>query len=204
MSLCLGVIKGVAVSSLGLYAGILSTSTLLSFNKSTSIILSHIDDVIIKVQLNNLINRLFQMGNIIGTISTTFFGFSYFGAPSIWRHPYLLYGMLTTPLSSLYLYLTKRAIENKLKLQSSTTKHETANDSKPINISSDSDQENSIVDLGKNNDVATKKEDEASLSYQNSKQFCHSIGKRLLFATIISMVGLTQSILGLYGEGTLI
>ncbi|CAL9729367.1 autophagy-related protein 33 [Monosporozyma unispora] len=208
MSLCLGIIKGVAVSSLGLYAGILSASTVLSFSKSTSIILSNLD-VISKAQLTNLINKIFQIGNVIGTISTTFFGLSYFGAPKIWKHPYLIYGMLTAPLSTLYLFYVKRSTENKLRLQRDST----TSNQQPINISDEENNDTtnyhsvdeSVVDLGKktppqsqsssNNDVTN------TLVLQNTKSFCNSIGRKLFFATVVSLAGLTQSVIGVYGEG---
>lgn len=217
MSLCLGVTKTVAISSLGLYAGILSTSTILSFNKSTSIILSNLD-IINKAQIKQIINNVFQFGNIVGFLSTTFFGLSYFGAPNYWKHPYLLYGMLVSPLSNLYLFYLKRSIENKLRIQSINNNNNNNtvinNDgSKPIQISenfidsnkSDHSTNESLVDLGQTRSLSPSIQSGIDdILLKNTRSFCNSIALRLLFTTTFSIVGLVQSVIGVYGEGNFI
>ncbi|CAL9733851.1 autophagy-related protein 33 [Monosporozyma servazzii] len=205
MSVCLGVIKGFAISSLGIYTGILSTSTIIAFTKPTSTILASLD-IISKAQLTTLINEVFKVGNVIGAISTTLFGLSYWGAPKRWRHPYLLYAMLTTPLSTLYLYYVKKSIENRLRLQQAKT------DSKPIDIADENNTvdesiDGSVVDLGqKSTPPSSPAPSSRSITVndatvQNNALFCNSIGRKLLVTTVVSIAGLTQSIIGVYGEG---
>lgn len=210
MSLCLGITKTIAISSLGLYAGILSTTTILSFNKHTSIILSGLD-IINKAQIKQIINKVFQFGNVIGGLSTTFFGLSYFGAPDYWKHPYLLYGMLIAPISNLYLYYLKRSIESKLRVQSTHDKENvTGSGPKPIQITDDNESttsnpstNESIVDLGQNRSQSPSTDSNIEI-LQNTRSFCNSIGTRLLFTTTISIIGFVQSVMGVYGEGNFI
>lgn len=211
MSLCLGITKTIAISSLGLYAGVLSASTILSLNKHTSIILSNLD-IINKAQIKQIINKIFQFGNVIGGLSTAFFGLSYFGAPIHWKHPYLLYGMLIAPISNLYLYYLKGSIENELRVQSIGNKKDlTSTDPKPIQITEDNDSNTSptsstnesIVDLGQNGSQSPFAESNAEV-LESTRSFCNSIGTRLLLTTAISVVGLVQSVIGVYGEGNFI
>lgn len=99
MSVCLAVTKSIAVSSLGIYAGMLTTTTLVSYITPLEVLKQHLSPVICK---------LAEVASVLATVSTGFFAASYFGAPLHLRHPYLLYGALVAPVSALYLWAISR------------------------------------------------------------------------------------------------
>ncbi|CEP64917.1 Scm4p LALA0_S15e00320g [Lachancea lanzarotensis] len=97
MSVCLAVTKTIAVSSLGIYCGTLCSATILA--KFTPM------DVV-KSQLMGPAKIVARVAASFATVSSLFFGLSFFGAPAALRHPYLLYGMLVGPVSASYMGLT--------------------------------------------------------------------------------------------------
>ena len=182
MSVCLCVIKSIAVSSLGLYAGILTTSTVLSSLSPTATILSSLD-IVTRTHLKPLLNKLFLTANVFGSVATGFFAMSYFGAPPAVRHPYLFYSMLVAPLSSIYLYIVKSNIERETLVQGDDTSADTARTSIKLSESSETEDEaytGAVPTLG--------------------KRSLRAVG-HLLLATTVAVLGFTQSVVGLYGEG---
>lgn len=187
MSVCLAVTKTLAISSLGLYAGILTTSTIIINSSPTHIILSSLD-IITQTQLKKLINNIVTSTGIIGTFSSFCFAISYFGLPTIWKHPYLIYGMSIPPIITTYLCLYRASWTKKTII----SQDEEVNDTKAILME---DLDDSIVDLNdKNNSI-----NESNLQY--IKKNCYRIGIHLTISSIISVLGLAQSIVGVYGEG---
>lgn len=212
MSVCIGTLKTLAISSLGIYTGILTTSTLLSFQNTTSIILSSLN-IIQKASLQQLINKIFQIGGLVGLLSSSIFGITYMGSPKIWKHPYLLYSTCLTPLTTLYLYYVKLSIENNLRSINNNNSNSNTTVEKPIHLIGDIEKnEESIIDLGQESISLNRKTSPSPLvisnsnnnnqdeSIQNTKLFCNSIGKRLFMTTVISSISLIQSIIGVYGE----
>ncbi|KAG0663430.1 Autophagy- protein 33 [Maudiozyma exigua] len=192
MSVCLAVTKTLAISSLGVYAGILTTSTIIINSNPTHVILSSLD-IITQTQLKKLINNIVTSTGIIGTFSSLCFAISYFGLPKIWKHPYLLYGMAIPPIITTYLCLyranwTKQTILSPQKEETDTQ----INDSKAILMK---DLGDSIVDLNDQKDPIN----ESNLLY--IKKICKRIGLHLTISSVISILGLAQSIVGVYGEG---
>ncbi|SMN22650.1 similar to Saccharomyces cerevisiae YGR049W SCM4 Potential regulatory effector of CDC4 function [Maudiozyma saulgeensis] len=182
MSVCLAVTKGVAVTSLGLYAGILTTGTVLCYSKPVQILISSLD-IISQTQLNLIINNVATTTGILGALSSTCFAFSYFGLPKIWKHPYLVYGMLIPPIVSTYLCIYRASWNRKTLL---------SDDNNDISTIKMEDLDNSTVDLGKNHN---------SDNLKNTNKICKKIGIHLSLASILSTLGLLQSVVGLYGEG---
>mgnify|MGYP003365359897 CR=1 FL=1 len=187
MSVCLAVTKTLAISSLGLYAGILTTSTIIINSNPTHIILSSLD-IITQTQLKKLINNIVTTTGIIGTFSSFCFAISYFGLPNIWKHPYLIYGMSIPPILTTYLCLYRANWTKKTII----SKDNEINDTKAILMK---DLDDSIVDLNDSNNSIN----EANLNY--IKKNCKKISIHLAISSFISILGLAQSIIGVYGEG---
>ncbi|CCF58991.1 hypothetical protein KAFR_0F03960 [Kazachstania africana CBS 2517] len=90
----LDISNGIAVSSLGLYAGLLSSSTLVS-------VIAPID--VVKNSLKHVFCGFGIGGTVLATVSTAAFSLSYYLSG---KDTSLLYGLLLGPLSGLYLQLT--------------------------------------------------------------------------------------------------
>ncbi|AGO12085.1 AaceriAEL283Cp [[Ashbya] aceris (nom. inval.)] len=94
MSVCLVVTKSVATATLGIYTGMVVTRQL---------VLSPQEWIGVRksAQKNSFGgSELYSLASgALASVSTLFFGVSYFGAPAHWRHPYLLYCALGIPLT---------------------------------------------------------------------------------------------------------
>ncbi|CAI8493353.1 hypothetical protein ACO0OL_003822 [Hanseniaspora opuntiae] len=93
MSVCVGIIKTVGVSSLGLYTGLLTSSYLISKN------ITACENSELK---NKIICKLSKVGLVLLGLSTVFLGVGYFKVPLRFKQPYTLYGFLVGPLTGLY------------------------------------------------------------------------------------------------------
>lgn len=96
-SLTFKITKTVAVSSLGLYTGLLASSSIVN-------ICSPIDGI--KKTLNDIYCKLGETGSALGTLSTTAFAIAYF----LNKKPYMLCGLLAAPVSGIYLWATSKAV----------------------------------------------------------------------------------------------
>lgn len=186
MSVCLVITKSIAVSSLGLYAGLLTTSSVVSASNYMGKIVSTFDLVSL-ANLKSLIKSITNVSTGLGIISSLFFGFSYFGAPMYMRHPYLIYGMVASPLASLYLKLVS------LKFDKDNEKLNSG-DHESIKLQ---DLDNSVVDLGKN---ATASPTQSVPTTIAPVQLTAGFTKHLLISSGITMLGFIQSVVGLNGE----
>ncbi|AJS07734.1 Scm4p [Saccharomyces cerevisiae YJM1573] len=90
------IVKGIAVSSLGLYAGILTSSTVISITTPINVLTQH---------LKNVLCTLGCWSTVLGGLATGAFGLSYYLAAPGERPNYLLCGLGVAPLSAAYLYL---------------------------------------------------------------------------------------------------
>lgn len=187
MSVCLAVTKTIAISSLGLYAGLLGTSALVISSPATAVILGGLD-VVAAAELGRLANRVATTSGVLATISTIGFAVSYFGLPKIWQHPYLLYGMAIPPLVSTYLCLY-RASWRRQELLDETGD---ASSNKAIEMQ---EVDGSPVDLGASQDSATPLGSNA-FSKNLGRVACHIAGGALL-----ATLAFAQSVIGVYGEG---
>ncbi|SCU79012.1 LAME_0A06832g1_1 [Lachancea meyersii CBS 8951] len=217
MSVCLAVTKTIAVSSLGIYCGTLCSATILAQFTPMDVI---------KSQLMGPAKIVARVAASLATVSSIFFGLSFFGAPAHLRHPYLLYGMLVAPISSVYMALTmtfkrprqcrerctkRKAAEAAEAAEAASNATTTATTTTtPTDVSLDE----SVVDLGQlpvedetlettTTTTTTRTPDHAPETLPFSPVTCHS-SKCLrpipvLFA--ISVAGFAESVLGLYGEG---
>lgn len=196
MSVCLAITKGVAVSSIGLYSGILTSATLITSTTPLEVLTKSLSPV-----LSNLRNA----ATCLGAIASTFFCVSFFGAPPSLRHPYLLYGMLAAPLSSFVLgcasYYKSRKL-TKVSKQSSLQPDET----KPV-VSELSD---SIIDLGEITHAAKDlAHDKKPVTTPPKPAEALQTGppihtNNLVVATAIAILGFVQAVVGIYGEGQFI
>lgn len=186
---CLAITKGVAASSLGLYAGILTGATVLCRETATSVIIASLD-VVTQANVNKLVDRFCHVTTVLGTLATGFFAMSYFIPTDHWRHPYLIYGMLTTPLTSLYLFAMKNRYKKKSILQNGGS-----NDTSTITMN---DLDDSVVDL--KTDKTALQIDQVAIT-RNVAAKCNNITKHLAAASIVSILGFAQSVVGMYGEG---
>lgn len=106
--------KTIAVSTLGLYAGILSTSALVKIASPRDIIPSEIKHIYCILGIGN---------TIVGTLTTAAFGISYLLSTRCCCSTYLLYGMLVAPATGAYLWLVDK-LQTKLPLVRNTPKLE--------------------------------------------------------------------------------
>ncbi|SCU90742.1 LANO_0D09802g1_1 [Lachancea nothofagi CBS 11611] len=209
MSVCLAVTKTIAVSSLGIYCGAMCSAAVLARFTPMDVI---------KSQLMGPAKIVARIAASLATISSVFFGLSFFGAPAHLRHPYLLYGMLVTPVSGLYMAATMRfrrprqcrskcprgqALERRADEASSVVK-EDATDATASSL------DDSVVDLGEHSAATPSQTNPAPVEVPPAEipahhppVTCHSsrclAPVPVLFG--ISVVGFVQSVLGLYGEG---
>lgn len=102
-SLGLKITKTVAISSLGLYAGLLQSSSIVT-------LCSPMDGI--KKTLNRIYCKLGELGSAQGTITTTAFAIACYlvrDGNSTERRA-LLYGLLAAPISGVYLWATSKAV----------------------------------------------------------------------------------------------
>lgn len=103
-SLGLKISKTVAISSLGLYAGLLTTSSVIN-------ICSPIDAI--KKTINTIYCRLGETGCLLGILTTASFAVSCLlmkNAPSNQEKKNLFFGLLAAPASGLYLWISSKAV----------------------------------------------------------------------------------------------
>ncbi|CAL9737835.1 autophagy-related protein 33 [Monosporozyma servazzii] len=103
-SLGLKITKTVAISSLGLYAGLLQSSSVVS-------LCSPMDGI--KKTLNRIYCKLGELGSAHGVITTAAFAIGCYlvkDGESTERKA-LLYGLLAAPVSGLYLWATSKAVK---------------------------------------------------------------------------------------------
>ncbi|CAR26368.1 hypothetical protein ZYGR_0H01770 [Zygosaccharomyces rouxii] len=204
MSVCLGVTKGIAVSSLGIYAGILTTGTICTYMVPVDVITKH---------LNSVVCRVGEVASALGLLSTGFFSLSYFGAPSHLRHPYLIYSALVAPASALYLWAISRCnhkchAKSKIAEQGKTN-GDNKTQSPPLG--------DSVVDLGADSKVpsghppvkegakcpmgnAVVTNEPSSTDYARPAGCQSKFAKHLAVVTGVAIIGFLQSVIGVYGE----
>ena len=103
-SLGLKISKTVAISSLGLYAGLLTTSSVVN-------IYSPIDAI--KKTMNTIYCRLGESGCLLGTVATAAFTVSYFLSKDVstsQEKTNLFVGLLAAPASGLYLWVSSKVV----------------------------------------------------------------------------------------------
>ncbi|GMM57146.1 Atg33 protein [Maudiozyma humilis] len=196
MSVCLAVTKTIAISSLGLYAGLLGTSALALSSPATAVILGGLD-VVSASELNRLANRLATTSGVLATISTLSFAVSYFGLPKVWQHPYLLYGMAIPPLVTTYLCLY-RASWRRQELLDEAAGGNDASEKQAIEMQ---DVDGSPVDLGAQDSTASAQSAESSVI---SSVFAKNLGRvacHLAGGAFLATLAFAQSVVGVYGEG---
>ncbi|QLG70928.1 hypothetical protein HG535_0A08750 [Zygotorulaspora mrakii] len=206
MSVCLAVTKGIAVSSLGLYAGILTTTSLVTIVTPLEVLSQHLSPVVCKIG---------ELASFLGTLSTGFFAASFFAAPPHLRHPYLLYGALVAPVSALYLWGISRC-NHKIKYNQKKREEQSKSPQGP-------QLSDSVVDLGKenkcdapaghppiNNDGAKCPFGSATVTHcppsadaHRPKRCQKKINCHLAVVTLATVAGFISSVVGIYGEGQL-
>ncbi|SCU77385.1 LAFA_0A01486g1_1 [Lachancea sp. 'fantastica'] len=211
MSVCLAVTKTIAVSSLGIYCGTMCSATILAQFTPLDVV---------KSQLMGPAKIVARVAASLATVSSIFFGLSFFGAPASLHHPYLLYGMLVAPVSAAYMGLTMSFRRPRKCREQCSKRAEKQSTTAPTSVAATEAQETpdlsldeSVVDLGQS--TASHDEDETTVAAttgtttgtttttQSDHVTAHS-SKCLrpipvLFG--ISVLGFVQSVLGLYGEG---
>lgn len=204
MSICLGFTKGIAVSSLGLYAGILTTSSICTYMVPLDVISQHLRSVVCKVG---------ETASALGLLSTGFFSLSFFGAPSHLKHPYLIYSALVAPLSALYMWGISRC-NHKHHAKVKDAEEGKAEDGKQDQSPPLGD---SVVDLGSDPKVpsghpsvkegakcpmgyAAVTDEPASKDHARSSGCQSKFCRNLFIVTGFAIVGFLQSVIGIYGE----
>lgn len=215
MSVCLAVTKTIAVSSLGLYCGILSTTTTVALVTPLDVLVTH---------FKKPFKRVVGLSGVLAGLSSVFFAVSYFGAPVAWRHPYLLYGMCVGPLS--VGYLAGVTVLSRCRCQ---RRREAAADAtvagEPLDVvaaaaaaaatDDDDDAElgESLVDLGdsehhdKSPQAASQHQDitpqrgECAEKRGSARGIQSTMVFQLCLLTGVSLLGYVQSVVGVHGEG---
>ncbi|EJS42589.1 YLR356W [Saccharomyces arboricola H-6] len=197
MSVCLAITKGIAVSSIGLYSGLLASATLISSTTPLEVLTG---------SLTPTLSTLKNAATVLGAFASTFFCVSFFGAPPSLRHPYLLYGMLAAPLSS---FVLGCASHYKSRKYSKISKDSSLlpEDTKPaVHELSDS-----IIDLGEDTRVpgSSTPDEKPAVTTPPKPAEALQTGppvhtKNLVTATAIAILGFVQAVVGIYGEGQFI
>lgn len=199
------------MSSLGIYAGILTTGTICTYMVPIDVITKH---------LRSVVCRVGEVASALGLLSTGFFSLSYFGAPSHLRHPYLIYSALVAPASALYLWAISRCNHKchaKAKSAEKKTDQEKPSESGNQGQSQSPPLGDSIVDLGEDakvpsghppvkegakcpmgNAVVTDEPAQTDLARPPACQ--SKFAKHLAVVTGVAVLGFLQSIIGVYGE----
>ena len=197
MSVCLAITKGIAVSSIGLYSGLLASASLITSTTPLEVLTG---------SRTPTLTTLKNAATALGAFASTFFCVSFFGAPPSLRHPYLLYGMLAAPLSSFVLGCASNYQSRKY---SKVSKESSLfpEDSKPAA----SELSDSIIDLGEDNHASenTSRDGKpAATTVSKPAEALHTgppiHTKNLIAATAIAIVGFVQAVIGVYGEGQFI
>lgn len=200
MSVCLAVTKTIAVSSLGVYCGMLGSAYAVACVTPLDILSS---------ALSKPAKVVVRIGSALAVVSSAFFGLSYFGAPSYWRHPYLLYGMLVAPASAAYaagaIALRRAQLERRSRGKGKS--EAPSSPPQPSLAAENAALDSSVVDLGAPTEHAPETvtcpctsvtPDEESSSSSSS---CCVSRLHLPVLLTLASAGLVQSVLGLYGEG---
>lgn len=214
MSTCLTVTKGIAISSLGLYAGIVSAGTLLVVNDRVTPTNDSKHDLVRTL--------LCKVGTGLNVVATVVFGLVYFSSPGYARHPYLVYAALTGPATSLYMFLSKRywlkQLRNLKETKITDEKHshppvgqDAAQTSDKAEISyaaaaavgaeNGGELSESVVDLGIEKTIAQAEKDfEKQKAAEVVRRETQSIKVRAVATAVIATVGFIQSVIGVSGE----
>ncbi|SCV02170.1 LAMI_0G16512g1_1 [Lachancea mirantina] len=215
MSVCLAITKTLAVSSLGIYAGVLATATTMVFTTPKEILLKQ---SCAKTEASKAavgwptVRAIMRLAAAAGASSVLFFGLSYFGAPPVWRHPYLLYGMLVAPLSGCYSLLSsachgKKCSRAKTGATCPAKKCPVPHATPAAPASAPgSSLEDSVVDLGAPAEPAGPAAPHpVPIATQDSAparttSAC-TVRIHLSVMTSLALIGFVQSVFGVYGEG---
>lgn len=206
MSICLAAIKSIAVTSLGIHTGTYTTTTLL-LNDPNFKKLANDTNVVNETYTRNIINKLNFWNKIWATLSTVTFTLCYFGAPYRFKHPYLIYSMVLIPLNQLLNWAMQKNFISSIKLTKDESEIKSGDTiAKPIELIDES-----IIDLG--NDTEKDKDSDSDQDRPNPEAVpsiksnhiatneTNNNNKYLWINSIVSTVILTQSIIGVYGEG---
>lgn len=203
MSVCLAVTKTVAVSSLGIYCGMLTSACVASYAAPVDVL----------TQLAKPARAIARVGGALAAVSSALFALSYFGAPAHWRHPYLLYGMLVAPVSAAYVAVVarvrgahcRRACE-KRRAQSASVPAST-----PASAAPEPALDDSVVDLGAAAAAAESAPETHVTSAEHvpvshhvtpaSAACARAAARHAAVLLLPAAAGLLGSVLGLYGEG---
>lgn len=205
MSVCLGIIKTVGVTSLGIYTGMVTTSTILLYNRPCKEIFGSKEESLSSHPsiAQKIVSKLSKIALGLLTISGICFGAAYYDVPSHHKHPYILYAALVTPLTYLYgMGLTffcpvKGCVpppkHHPSDLQNNTSATTSTNEPK-CPVSGQSGQSST----GEASCPFSK------LASQKSTNYCplhFNISTHLIVLSLLTTVGFAQSVFGLYGEG---
>ncbi|KAH3903209.1 uncharacterized protein SCODWIG_00920 [Saccharomycodes ludwigii] len=217
MSVCLGVTKTIAVTSLGIYTGMVTSGAIIAFATPWDILMC---------KLSKTLRKLSAIAVSFSTLSTIFFGLSYFYAPKTAQHPYLLYGLAVGPVSCVYSLALKVLFKCKKTCGSARTNVCPASgavggvcpvtagrqddgvlESCPAGFSTKDLEEGSAPDEKKIKEAVDKHLSIEKRLHELEPKLakCHtSIALYLTSLAIISVAGLAQSVFGVYGEGLFI
>ncbi|KAL6942223.1 hypothetical protein ACO0QE_003391 [Hanseniaspora vineae] len=210
MSICLGVIKTVGVTSLGIYTGMVTTSTILLYNRPCKEIFGSKEESLSTHPsiAQKIVSKLSKIALGLLTISGICFGAAYYDVPASHKHPYILYAALVTPLTYLYgMGLTffcpvKGCVpppkHHPSDLQNTTTTNGAAEEAK-CPVSGQTAESSSSSATGASCPFS-------KLASTKSTNYCplhFNISTHLIVLSLLSTVGFAQSVFGLYGEGQL-
>ncbi|CCE64892.1 hypothetical protein TPHA_0J00690 [Tetrapisispora phaffii CBS 4417] len=221
MSVCLGVTKTIAVSSLGLYAGLLTTTTIVTAATPISVLVPHRkdeNDTVLTKYVKAIVCNLGKLSTVLSGLSTVFFGFSYFKAPASAQHPYLLYGMAVAPATFGYLYISSKVSHFIASRSNKTAKADKSpspqtslgdstvdlgKDFKHPKIDSNSDAKCPFSPAAANQDPKCPFGSSADgYPSETAHANCNaSMVRDLAIISVFSIAGFAQSVLGIYGEG---
>ncbi|CCH58625.1 hypothetical protein TBLA_0A08360 [Henningerozyma blattae CBS 6284] len=222
MSVCLAITKGLAVTSLGINTGLLTTTAIVSNATPNSILkqLYSTSNPNIAKAVGHALCHVGIASVSLTALSSALFAASFYWSPPKWQHPYLLYAMVAAPLSTAYLYLIEYLYTP------STDDESTEEDQTSVTPDEKSpDLESSLVDLGSSvptpfkhppitadsgatcpfaNKNNKSKQNNTSPVMEPKDDKSVSFTPHFFIASLISIIGLFQSVVGIYGEGLFI
>lgn len=219
MSVCLGGLKSLGVTTLGINTGLIATTALISSQTPLSVLTDIYSDPRIARAFGHVLCALSITSISLSTLSGILFACTYFSAPTKWQHPYLLYSMLAGPLSTGYLMIVRKLRSKATKITVDSTPSESNSSSSVGSPGLDS----SVIDLGATADASfvhppidpssgakcpfasgALKSNTSSTSTTSETTNVSSWTKHFVVAGIISTLGLLQCVVGIYGEGMFI
>jgi hypothetical protein len=209
MGTCLTVIKIVGTTSLGLYAGAVATNLT---NYEILIHVLHSANASTLNRANAVIkDKLKTTGRLLttlGTVATSAFLLAYTQAPSVLKHPYLIYASLVAPISGLvYVALAKNDLVKYCQLEKLIQQQKKKQPKEAVVSELDNSVYKDLGDVLTTSDEDERAEDgeieqevEFHLSQKTAQQTLERLHLGDQINAVLATTGFIITTIGLYGD----